>query len=100
LTAAVLLAGCTDADWAHVMSYAPAAGPATPEESEAAAPPPVAANVPPASAVSERAQRECVEWAGERAEDAANQNFDAETAQHVRDATYADCMTWAVRLHR
>jgi hypothetical protein len=50
--------------------------------------------------VSERAQRECREWAEERAEDAANQNFDQETAVKVRDATYADCMTWAVRLHR
>jgi hypothetical protein len=139
---AALLAGCTDADWAHVMSYVPT-GPTAHEEPEGPSPVPSATattaptavsptavsptavsptavsptavsptvtanagdesptvNAAAATGVSERAQRECIQWADERAEDATNQNFDADTALKVRDATYANCMTWAVRLHR
>jgi len=90
---AVLLAGCTDADWDHVMSYVPE-GPTVDEETPAVASP------APSTGVSEKAQRECADWATERAGDAANQNFDPDVMQKVHDATYADCMTWAVRLHR
>jgi hypothetical protein len=127
--AAALLAGCTDADWAHVMSYAPTGPsvhdePPPPEPVQAAtataAPTavspmavPGASRTPPAgtgglsssatvasTSVSEKAQRECIQWADERAQDTTNQKFDDDTALKVRDATYADCMTWAVRLHR
>lgn len=97
MVATILLAGCTDADWAHALSYdTPSAAPVYPPDMVPAAPP--AVSVRPAAAVSDKAARQCADAANERAGDMTYQDIDAETMQRVHDATYTDCMAWASHL--
>ncbi len=91
LAAASLLAGCSDADWAHVMSYDdyPPSAAAAPD-----APAPTYASVATVSASPSAADR-CSRVAEERMTDADYQGFDAATQQQVRDKTYSDCLAWS-----
>ncbi|HXC55119.1 MAG TPA: hypothetical protein VNU97_07480 [Rhizomicrobium sp.] len=89
LFSSLLLAGCTDADWANVVSFSPSPAQeypvgATPVDYRAAT------ASPSATATCSRAARE-------RSQDAAVQQFDETVQQQVRDSAYADCMKWAAR---
>ena len=89
LTSALLLAGCTDADWAHVLSSdAPAAAypPAMPS-------PAAAANYS-AYIAAPSVTKKCNDVAAQRMIDASSQGFDETVQQQVHDKTYADCMDW------
>jgi PBP1b-binding outer membrane lipoprotein LpoB len=96
LTSILLLAGCTDADWAHVMSFdAPTSrAPATypPDMPSAAA----AANYS-AYVAAPSVTKKCNDVADQRMNDAASQGFEDDVVQQVHDKTYADCMDWNTR---
>ncbi len=90
--AGLLLAGCTDADWDHAMSYAglgqsdqtaPATEPvaATPAETPAAA----------GAAQVSTSEAWCREIAKAASDDAAGNGFDAATQQHRAELTYRQC---------
>jgi hypothetical protein len=97
LAAAILLAGCTDADWGHVISGgAPSPVPVYPPATSDVAP--TGAAPRQETTVSDKAVRQCVNTADQRADDILYQDMDAETMQRVRDATYSDCMAWATHL--
>jgi hypothetical protein len=98
LTSVLLLGGCSDGEWASMVSFDPptyfdgaAAGTEAPGGTTAAS---YARIVPSPSAAAG-----CARVADERASDAAFADFDDATQQMVRDKTYADCMAWAAR-HR
>ena len=76
--------GCTEADWANVLSYR------SPQSQNDAFPP--AVTTPTAAATTSAASEKCSRTAHERAGDTSNQGFDDDTAQRVYQATYADCM--------
>ena len=90
-----LLAGCTDADWAHVMSYGTDAK--YPDDAPRAAVN-YAANTgaPVASSVA----RNCERTAADRSSDVEAQGYDEALQHEVHDRVYADCMTWAARSAR
>ena len=91
LASLFLLAGCTDADWAHVMSYdAPTAYPDTPSRE-------VASLNYSTFAAAPTAEKKCAKLADERTLDASQQGFDNDVLQQVHDKTYADCMEWAAK---
>lgn len=92
LVAALALAGCTDADWAHVMSFAPEA------------PPPVqaAANANYTAFVNGTGSRQsvdqlCARAARDRSDDLAGQGFDEDIQKKAYDRTYGDCLTWSAK---
>jgi len=92
LASVLLLAGCTDGDWAHVMSNAaPSAYPA--RASDAAAT--YSSFVAPAARPS--TTQKCAAVADERMGDADLQGLEGPLLQQVRDQTYANCMQWAAR---
>jgi hypothetical protein len=92
LASVLLLAGCTDAEWAHVITYGDGAKALNyPEDTAAANYAAYAAGRPSA------AGQKCARVAQERSDDSANQGFDADVQLQVHDRTYADCMTWAAR---
>jgi hypothetical protein len=86
----LLLAGCSDADWSHVMSY----DDYPPRTAAPDAPAPSYANVAAVTAAPSDTDR-CNRVAEERMTDADYQGFDAPMQQQVRDKTYADCLAWA-----
>jgi hypothetical protein len=92
LSAALLLAGCTDADWTRLTSYdAPSDGAGTAGT--------IASVYPdaPARPSDPTTMQMCKRTATERMGDTAAQGFDETLQQQVYDKTYADCMTWAAR---
>lgn len=93
LVSVLLLAGCTDADWAHVM---PDMGGAKalnyPDDTAATNYAAYVAHSPPTAA------QKCARVAKERSDDVAIQGFEADLQQQVHDRTYADCMTWEGRM--
>ena len=96
LTSVLLLGGCSDGDWASMVSFDPptyfegaAAGMEAPGDTTAAS---YARIVPSPSAAAG-----CTRVADERASDAAFADFDEAAQQVVHDKTYADCMAWASR---
>ena len=92
LVLVLLLAGCTDADWAYVMTYGDGAKALNyPEDTAAANHAADVSGRPPT------AEQKCARVAQERSDDAAVQGFEADVQQQVHDRTYADCMTWAIR---
>ena len=96
LTSVLLLAGCTDADWAHVMSFnSPGSAPSAtypPDMPSAAA----AANYS-AYVAAPSVTKKCNDVADQRMSDAASQGFDDEVQRQVHGKTYADCMDWNAR---
>ncbi len=85
--------GCTNADWAHVVSFndsqwTAADGPKTdaPALDPSAAP-----------ARSGKLNPGCQTVASDRSSDVAMQGFDEDTQTSVYNRTYADCMAWAAR---
>lgn len=92
LASVLLLAGCTDADWARVMTYGDGAKSLNyPEDTAAANYSAYVAGRPPT------AEQKCSRIAQERSEDAAVQGFEPDVQQEVHNRTYADCMTWEAR---
>lgn len=86
LFAAVLLGGCTDADWDHTLSYVGLDSGAPPP---AAAPAAVAAATPAESAENSW----CVEAAKAAQREAAEQGFDSATQHYRAQVTYRQCVT-------
>ena len=92
LVSVLLLAGCSDADWAAVMTYGDGAKVQNyPEDTAAANHAAYVAGRPPT------AEQKCAHVAQERSDDAAVQGFEADVQQDVHNRTYADCMTWEGR---
>ena len=94
VSAALLLAGCTDADWSHIM---PTGGSSAANEfppDEAPGPTTISTHPKPQNPSTEE---KCRRVARERSDDALTQGFDETVQQQVHDATYSDCITWAVR---
>ncbi len=91
LMSVLLLAGCTDADWAHVLSSG----------TQAAYPPdmpsPAAAANYSAYVAAPSVTKKCTAVANQRMIDAGSQGFDEIVQQQVHDKTYADCMDWNAR---
>lgn len=86
--AVVFLAGCTDGDWASVMSSfdgSPGDAPAAPV---------VAANAVPTRSADGLMAETCRKAASDRASDVAMQGFNADLQKTVYDKTYADCAAW------
>lgn len=92
LISILLLAGCTDADWAHVLSSDPPAAAYPPAMPSAAA----AANYS-AYVAAPSVTKKCTDVAEQRMIDAASQGFDETVQRGVHDKTYADCMEWNAR---
>jgi hypothetical protein len=90
LAGLLLLAGCTDLDWAHIASYDDAPS-AFPDKSAEIAATNYAAFVGTQTATASVEQR-CARNAQERASDIDNQGFDADLQKEVYDKTYADCL--------
>lgn len=92
LASVLLLAGCTDGDWAHVMSNgAPLAYPADARDAAVD----YSSFVAPAARPS--TTQKCAAVADERMRDAGIQGVEDSLLQQVRDHTYANCMQWAAR---
>ena len=90
LASVLLLAGCSDADWAYVMpDMGGSSGLNYPVATAAAN------NAAYMAGRSPTAKQKCERAAKERASDAADQGFEPDVLQQVHDRTYADCMTWA-----
>ena len=84
----LLLAGCTDADWDHVMNY----GGAKDADEAPAAPQPQAANeAPPAAPANADFCR------GVAAQDATHNDFDPATQTRVYARSYAQCLVLYTR---
>jgi hypothetical protein len=86
----LLLAGCTDADWDHVMNFG---GPKEDVDATPAAAPqpqPQAANVPAAAAADPAGAEFC---RGVAAQDASQNDFDLVTQKRVFAQSYAQCLT-------
>ena len=92
LASVLLLAGCTDAEWASVMTFGDGAKALNYPDNAAAA------NYAAYRAGRQpTAEQRCAHVAQERSDDAAVQGFEAEVQQDVHDRTYTDCMTWEAR---
>jgi hypothetical protein len=87
LTFCLLLAGCTDADWDHVMNYGGSeetdAVPAT--AAHPAAPPPATAATAPEAANADFCRSVATQ-------DATSNDFDQPTQQRVFARSYAQCV--------
>jgi hypothetical protein len=96
LIAGLFVAGCTDADWAHVTSYD---NPSNSYPPDSPGPAPVDAGIPvrPAAAIKSSPTANCLDVARKRSHDASDQGFDDDVRQDVYDKTYANCMAWAAR---
>lgn len=81
--AAVLLAGCTDADWDHAMAYAGLG----PDQAKSAAPQSDESTPPKPTAPDEW----CADVAKASAEQAAKEGFDAPTQKHRAEVAYQQC---------
>lgn len=90
LAGLLLLGGCTDLDWAQIVSYedTPAA---VPDKSAQIAAVNYAAFAGTQTATPSTEQR-CARNAQERASDIEDQGFDADMQKKVYDKTYADCV--------
>jgi hypothetical protein len=87
------VAGCTDADWANVASFAGSTW-----DSSTTAHTDLPASTPSSSSPSSgNADPGCRLVASNRSSDVATQGFDADTQAAVYSRTYADCMAWAKR---
>jgi hypothetical protein len=108
--AAVLLAGCTDADWDHAFAYAGFGGDqAKPAQADTAqadvaqanapqptapqpnAPPPNAATPPQTQAVAAAPDDWCAEVARAAATEAADQGFDRQTQKNRAQTAFQQC---------
>jgi hypothetical protein len=89
LTFCLLLAGCTDADWDHVMNYTglEEQDAASDEVPRTAAPPPAAVAAAPAAETGNADLCRSV-----AAQDASSNGFDQPTQQRVFARSYAQCM--------
>jgi len=89
LTFCLLLAGCTDADWDHVMNYT-GLGDADAASVEASSP--AAAAAPAAIAATPAAEPANAEFCRSvAAQDASSNGFDQATQQRVLAQSYAQC---------
>ncbi len=88
LFAAVLLCGCTDADWDHTMSYV---GLGTDKPAPTAPAPAAPAQM--AAAPAAPGNKWCVEVAKAALREAAKDGFDAATQQHRAQVTYRQCLS-------
>ena len=89
----LLLAGCTDADWDHVMNYG---GAKDADEAPAAPRPQTASEAPPpATAPAEPANADFCR--GVAAQDATHNDFDPATQTRVFARSYAQCLTLYTR---
>jgi len=88
----LLLAGCTDADWAGIVPTS------SPSSGLDAAPVSAAMAIP--TGISDKVADKCQAVAKARSGDAALQDFDESVQQAVYDKTYADCMIWAQKTMR
>ncbi|MDE2133028.1 MAG: hypothetical protein KGM97_00385 [Alphaproteobacteria bacterium] len=88
--AGFLLAGCTDADWDHAMSYA-GLGQSDQTASPQAAPADESVAAPTPAAQASKSDDWCREIAKAAAADAAGNGFDAPTQQHRAEVTYRQC---------
>ena len=110
-TALLMLSGCTDADWDHLLTYSNPAAPSGPaatpvdrvEEAPAgrvAPPPAYQAPISPvavqarAAYDSSRSRQECASLARQRQTDAAFSEHDKQLLEQVYSRTLADCMAW------
>ncbi|MBV9542596.1 MAG: hypothetical protein JO167_15150 [Alphaproteobacteria bacterium] len=99
MAAALLVAGCTDADWSRWTTFdSPREYPVAPPPAAVPPPPAVTGTVMVPVATIAPASTNCERTALERRGDAEAQGFDEDTQKRVYDATYADCMTWAARM--
>ena len=91
--AACLLAGCTDADWDHTMSYV-GLGPATSAEADPPGQPAAApvAQTDPAAGQPAASDQWCREVARAAATEAVSNGFDAATQQHRAQVSYSQCL--------
>ena len=94
LASVLLLAGCTDSDWAHVMSGVGVGSDKPPAYPDSAAAANYAAYAGGHGSVPTPEQK-CARVAKERSDDVTAQGFEAEVQQQVYDSTYADCIAWA-----
>lgn len=106
LCTALALCGCTDADWAHFMSYGSpeydrTAVPPQPDEAaveyshvNAASTSP--ATVPLSDARMAAISEHCKSVATQRARDGSYLNFSDELQEQVYSGTYANCMKWKI----
>ena len=95
LASVLLLAGCTDADWANVMTYGDGAKALNyPEDAAAANYTAYVAGRRPTP------EQKCAAVAQERSADAAVQGFESDVQQEVHARTYADCMSWQARMSK
>jgi hypothetical protein len=88
LALALLLAGCTDADWSGIMPTAPVGNLAAD---------PGATPVSSGNNISIKAEGNCRGAAQTRAGDADAQGYDSDVQRDVYEKTYADCLYWAKR---
>ena len=88
LALALLLAGCTDADWSGIMATAPNGS--VPVD-------PAAMPVTSGDNISAKAERNCRNAARARAGDADAQGFDSDVQKVDYDKTFAECVHWAKR---
>jgi hypothetical protein len=80
-----LLAGCTDTDWDHVMSYGGV------EESAAAPEPQGAPSPPPAALAAEAAPSNAEFCRAVATQDASGNGFDQPTQARIFARSYAQC---------
>jgi hypothetical protein len=90
LATAVLLAGCTDADWDHALSYAGLGGDQA-KPAPADAPQSDAEAAPKSQAVAAAPDPWCDEVAKAAHAEAASQGFDAATQKNRAQASYQQC---------
>jgi len=95
LFAAVVLGGCTDADWDRTLSYVglgetPPAAPVQPAEAQEAQQP----GTPPVAQAETAAPADdwCSRIAKAAAQEAADQGFDEPTQQNRARVTYQQCL--------
>ena len=94
LAVVLLLAGCTDADWAHVMPDIGGDKPLAYPDTAAAA---NYAAYASGHASAPTPEQKCARVAQERTDDVGSQGFDGDVQREVHDRTYTDCMTWSQR---
>jgi len=103
--AAVLLCGCTDADWDHAMSYtglgsSEQSEASQSEQSESPRSVPARTEVVSAPLAADQATRPdswCQQVAKSAVDDAAGNGFDAATQRRRAEASYRQCIGSAAR---
>jgi len=87
IVAALPLAGCTESDWAHAMTYADVGDDGTTYDAHAGG----GTSEPRSAPLGRYVMRPCEDSARERAGEAADQGFDEDLQREVYDKVYAEC---------